>query len=168
MVIGAIKNDNKSKGINVLGAAFVGGVTGYSLKYALPVNPYEKDNKYFEELSRINVEAKIEKIKRLAGLKERPDNKILADTFEKITSDGKITHSRINALEDSVKGAFLEEIKNANAIAKDVRLQGRLKLDAYTKKIRPTSPMVLLGMGITVTYALLHNIIKRIRNHSSK
>lgn len=166
MVVSAIQNNNtkKSGNINYLGAATLGGLTGYALKYILPITPQEKDANFKAELAQIEAEAKQTRINDIEAIRKIAKKDLAQDTFISLYDKGKLDIENINNLDEplkiKVKSLFFETSENA-----DYLLKRRTKsLQALVKGIRPTVTFAAIGVFSAISVALYHNITNIIAN----
>lgn len=162
MAITVIQNNsnNNSGRMGYMSSAVLGALSGYSLKWLLPLTTQEKDQNYLDELVQVKRnawqarEAEIEKIRN-----EVPKANG-ADEFISMYDNNKLTSFDIKKVDEPLSGkltALLERINNA---ALKVKTEGRENLIFQIKKIRPALTFISIGMGIALGIALIHNIFK--------
>ncbi|MDD3437482.1 MAG: hypothetical protein PHC64_10060 [Candidatus Gastranaerophilales bacterium] len=58
MAVNAVRNDGNHKKTSYLKSIVIGGITGYALKYAIPITPQEMDDDFNARLGQIKESAK--------------------------------------------------------------------------------------------------------------
>ena len=156
MAVSAIgKNDNTNSGnISYLKSIAVGVLTGYSLKYILPVTLQEKDEHFNAALNGIKTKAKEAKLQEIEAIKQIKPKTKEADTFIKMHDSNKLSLSEIKKDNDVIK-----LIKKINAKSRNIKIQGRKALNGATKAIRPTGVFLVTGAVVGFAVALTCNIL---------
>lgn len=167
MAVSAVqKNQNKPHKINYAGAAVVGAIGGYSLKYLSPLTAQEKNDDYYKyRLNKIKSEAKLAKEAKLIEIrnaKDCPD----VDQFIKMYDNQQLKASKIKALKEPLSYQVLNLVRMVNNEARETIIQGKKDLKASIKDIRPTKTFVLLGMGISLLTALACNVSREMSKNS--
>lgn len=137
------KNTNSGK-INYIDAAAIGAIGGYTLKWAIPITPQEKDKRYNTTL------VAIEK-KNLDGV----------DVYIRLQDEKKLSPTEIKQIKQILSEKFNNNVLKTKELGKQV-------LVSFTKSIRPTKTFLLLGTGLTVGTAIIYNIFKEIAKDSKK
>ncbi len=166
MAVSAIQKDtnNNSHKMSYIQSAATGALIGYSLKWAIPVTPQEKDEIFNAKLKEISATAQAERLKEFENIKNIEPKTQAKDTFIKLHDDKKLNEVEIKKLAEPLCTQVMDFKNRVNETAKTVRKVGRKTLNAFTKSIRPTSTFVLTGMGIALCIAFLHNISYRTNN----
>jgi len=168
MAVEAIQknNYNNSNRMSVAGSATFGALAGYSLKWALPITPQEKDEKYSLELNRINKESRqARNAEKELIASSKLDG---ADKFVKMNKEGKLTLSEIEKLPDPDNAQVRKLFVRINNAALKSKTEGQKALVNLTKGIRPTSTFVLLGLTIATGIALVHNLVQRVNEVNAR
>lgn len=161
MAVGAVqKNDtNKSGRANYLKFAAVGGLTGYALKYLIPVTSSEKnDENYKNELKKMQADADLTASNEIAAMRKFDKKTIIEDTFLKLHDAKTLNVTEINKLGQPLATQVSELYARVFDISEyliDIRTKA---LTAYTKKIRSSFSFVAIGVVASVAGAIVHNI----------
>lgn len=169
MAVSAVqKNQNKPHKINYAGAAVVGSIGGYSLKYLSPLTSQEKNDNYYKyRLNKIKSEARLAKESRLIEIrnaKDCPD----AGQFIKMYDKRELKASKIKALKEPLSYQVLDIIRMINNDAREITIQGKKDLKAAIKSIRSTKTFVLIGMGTSLLTALAFNVYREMSKNSGE
>lgn len=164
MAIGAIqKNNSNTNHTSVLGAAAVGGISGYALKWAIPVLEHEKNDEYYDKLSEAKVKAKLSKMLEIDKIRNSSIKSESTDTFIKLLDENNLTASKIKKLSGPLADKVLGLIRNINDAARLESLKTLQEVKAYTKSVRPTASFVMIGAISAMLIAVAHNV-KKIAN----
>lgn len=164
MAVSAIQNDNNSnKSISYTKSAALGALVGYSLKWALPITPQEKDERFNAQIKNISKMAREDRVKAFEEIKNSNNKSLAKDTFVKLHDENKLNQAKIAKLKEPLR-TQVQGLKNSvNATTRNTRRTGIKALVSYTKSIRSTNAFVLAGMGTTLVYAFFHNILARLK-----
>lgn len=166
MAVSAIeKNRNNNSGnISYLKSIALGTLTGYSLKYILPITPQEKDEDYKASLNKIKTEAAQAKLNAIKSIKTSKNRALEEDVFIALYNKKKLNISEIKKLRNSNSGEnkVLDLIKTINNEARVVFLKGKNALKASTKAIRPTRIFLTTGAAVGLAIAFTYNVINKV------
>lgn len=165
MSVSAVQKNNNLGQMNYLGSMSVGAISGYALKWALPINSSEKnDEKYVTELNQIKKDARLAKIKEFESIGKDFIKSTGIDEFIHMFDDEKLPDVEAKGLE-STKQPLPENLsqlfKRINDAGNEAKELGIKKLNHFTKGIRSTAAFVLIGAGVALGIALIHNISAR-------
>jgi hypothetical protein len=132
------KNPNPPNQVSYIKASAIGALSGYALKYLIPVTSVEKDDAYNAALKQNRLSATGQQAVAIRNLKSQ----LKKDTF-----DG---------------------VKHSEEQAKETITIGKKYLDATTKSIRPTHVFVGVGLLIGFLSALTTNILRRIDYYNAQ
>lgn len=161
MAVSAIQENNKnnSRKMGIIASTAVGGVAGYCLKYALPLNKPEKtDPSYINDLKEIKTNARIAQFEAIKKSQAEIEG---ADIFVKMIDEKRINVSEIKKLDEPVAKQVMKLITMVNDEARAALPQGKFKLKAYTKDLRPTGTFIAIGAGASLFIALVNNIFTK-------
>lgn len=162
------KNKNNSGQMSYIKATAIGALTGYSLKYILPISPQEKDENFKTALKNNRLKAKKAKLAAIENIKNSKNQSAINDTFIRMYDKKQLKPSLINKLENHLRGGILEIIKTVNEIAKFEKLNGKKDLIAITKSIRPTGTFIAIGFIFGFVVALINNISNKVSAENSQ
>jgi len=163
MAVSAIqKNDNNIKSSSYLKAGVIGALTGYSLKYLIPVTSQEKDEFYNAAVDEIETKAQKSRLEAISSLAPKAKPEIEStDKFIRMCNNSDLSHAEINA-KINLSDNAMNLIHQVNNRGKEISKQGLESLTATVKSIRPTSVFVITGLSVALVGALAHNISNRI------
>lgn len=158
MAVSAIeKNKTHNSGnISYLKSMTFGALTGYVLKYALPITPQERDENFKTALNEIKLRAQQAKIDEIMLIKEEKNELEGADFFNR----KKNQKFKLSEIKNNEK--VMKLIRRVNEKAREVNILGRKKENAYVKNIRPNGTFIFAGAGIALLAAITNNIINKI------
>lgn len=142
-----------------------GAISGYALKYAIPVTAQERDENFKAELKNIRARVKETRKQEIEAIRKDYKNRDKAtDMFLKMNDSKKLRSIDL----EKVPEKLLDKIMDLKS-GVDYRTKERLyteidNLRIITKKIRPTSVFVFGGAAIGAVYALVKNILYRREN----
>lgn len=169
MAVSAIQNnENNSKNSHFLKSATIGALTGYSLKYLIPITPQEKDEFYNSAVDDIETKAQKAKFNAIKKLSSKNNTAIGSnDSFARMCNSSNLTQAE---LEKKLKlpEETIDLIHQVNNISKRVSEQGMASLKATIKSIRPTFAFVITGVAIGLGTALTRSISNRIVEEKTK
>lgn len=167
MAVSAVQNQTENlrkKSLLLSGAT--GAVAAYTLKWAIPVLPWEKDDFYKSE--QLNVQKKSEMIatQEIEALRTNAKQINGADEFVKMYDEKKIdlkdSSKSLNEMSDDVIKIYSKILSKMQ----DSKATGIDTLKTMTKRIRPTLAFVLLGLGAGVFSAVYHNVyVTNVKNN---
>lgn len=163
MAVSAIqKCDDNTKNASWLKSTAIGALTGYSLKYLIPVTSQEKDEFYNAAVDEIETKAQKSRLNEIHLLapKARPEIKS-KEAFTRMCNSSNLTLAELNA-KINLSNSTLDLVHQVNNKGKEITKQGIESLTASVKNIRPTSAFVLIGVSIGLGTALVHNISNKI------
>lgn len=171
MAVGVVqKNDtNKSGRANYLKFAAVGGLTGYALKYILPVTSSEKnDENYKIELKKMQADADMTASNEINAMKKFNNKTIVEDTFIKLHDAKKLNVTEINKLSQPLATQVSELYARIFDESEHIIERRTKALTAYTKKIRSSASFVSIGVLAATVGAVVHNISLANSNKKAK
>jgi hypothetical protein len=157
MTVDAVQNNKMS----YIGAMTIGAVTGYSLKWAIPITSEEKnDGNYSAKLSEIRKKAQKAKEKEVETIKKEAAGIPYGDEFVKMTENNQLDYSKIKDLKGTKQEALMNLFERINDAAKNISHDGIKELNAKTKALRSTGTFISLGILTGLLIAAVGNIIK--------
>lgn len=166
MAIDAVKNNTPKKKTNCFNSTVIGGVTGYALKWIIPITKSEKDKSYLDELSLINMNSKKVRLEEIESIKKNLHKIPGADTFIKLNEQSKLCYREINKLNFPLRDNVEELFDRVNKAASEFKIEGERFLKLKTKDIRPTRAFIALGAAIGLFTALIRNVSKEIKKNA--
>lgn len=167
MAVNAVQNNNNST-MSYKKSIAVGAITGYALKWALPITPQEKDLNYTLELNRAKAEAKLAKTNELSAIiNAKPKTKAI-DTFSKLHSTHKLTQEEIAKLPESLRAQVTALKARPSFKFKEAFKIGLNKAIVITKGIRSKGIFITTGAVVALAYAFTHNVIKGMATNSTE
>lgn len=169
-VSGIQKNSYNDTGrVSYLASAATGALVGYSLRWAIPITKQEKqDPEYMAKISVLRKAAHDVRVKEIEKIRTEVPQLDGADTFIKLYDENKLTTAEIKKIEGPLSDKLSILLNRVNDAAFKFKLEGRETLAFHTKKIRPGSAFVAIGIGTSVLYAALHNIFREIKKNKYK
>jgi len=163
MTVNAIqKNEYKSQKMSYLKSAAIGGLSGYALKYALPIMKHEKDDRYNSYLDELKNKVKESKLNAVEAIRNSQNKTLATDSFISLFDKNEVKMSKIKALESPLSSQVLGIVTQINDAGREVKACGKETLKALTKHIRPTKTFVAVSAGIAVTTAFIYNTIGKL------
>lgn len=162
------KSPDSPNKVSYLKASAIGALTGYSLKYIIPVTHQEKDENYNSALKEIKVKVRKMKAAEVDKIRKSTNKTELTDTFIRMHDSKKLLPSNIRKLKSPLKDDLLDMVKRLNEEARENMAIEKRNLNAMTKSIRSTAVFVSIGIGAGLLIALVTNIIKRIDFYNSQ
>jgi len=163
MTVNAIqKNEYTSQKMSYLKSALIGGLSGYALKYALPITQHEKDERYSFYLEQLKNQVRESKLKTIEAIRNSQPKTLETDNFIRLVDKKEVKISKIKALESPLSSQVGEIVNLVNDKGREVRAYGKETLKALTKHIRPTKTFVATGAGIAITTAFIYNTIVKL------
>ncbi len=157
----------KAQKLSIPAAAAVGGLTGYALKYTLPlgikeINDYTGGN-YNKEIRKSAFSARDEELNNLKNiLKDKPKTESL-DLFLKSKSSDKETAKQARKqIQKGTKELRAQINDYAFTVAKKMKMAGKSKkylLDSGIRNDRPASIFVVPGIALAVVGTFVYNVI---------
>lgn len=163
MAVSAIQNNNNNrryKSKSYLGSAALGAMTGFSLKWLLPLTPQEKDEIYSAKLDKLKHDSKLEAIKTVSKSKDAG-----VDTFNSYIKSKK-PYSVFN-MEKPEKNIIIKFLKSVNKNARALFEEGSDLIVLGIKKIRPAKVFILTGIAIGLASAFVGNVINRMSSQNT-
>lgn len=155
------KHDSNQAHASYLKAGALGALTGYSLKYILPVSKVEKELKndeFFVELKKTVKEARLKEIEAIRNSKTKTE---ATDVFISMVDKKEIKASKLKELKEPIAIEVKKLIIRVNDKARAVKAVGNEIFTAMTKHIRPTKTFVAAGVGVACAGALVYNLLAR-------
>ena len=160
MAVNAIqKNENKSQHVSIIKSAAIGGLSGYALKYILPIMPHEKNERFDSFLSELKNQVRETKLKEIDAIRNSQTKTLAADKFISLVDKNEVKISKIKALKGPLSGQVMGIITQINDKGREVKACGKETLTALTKHIRPAGTFVTLGASVAVFAAFIHNTL---------
>lgn len=169
MALRAVQKDNDTlHRTSYLKCATIGALTGYSLKYILPVTPHERDDSFKKSLKEINAEAKAAKLEEIGEIRKSRKQSKAANIFVRLYDTKKLKPLKRKKIKKSLTGETLTLLRRVNERAKYVRLLERKDLKVITKSIRPTAGFVLIGASLGFAFAVINNIMNVVAENDTQ
>lgn len=171
MAVSAIQkdtNNNSHKNMSYVKSAAAGALIGYSLKWALPITPQEKDERFNAELDAISAKAKAAEAKEFENIRNIEPKTLATDTFIKLYDSNKLNDSDIKSLTEPLSTQVMDLKNRVNDKTKMIKQVGEKTLNSFTKSIRPAGSFIVTGLGIAVGIAFVHNVLSRINENNKK
>lgn len=167
MAVSAIEKNRNSGNIGYGTSMLFGAMAGFSLQWALPVTPQERDENYKAKLNEIKSKSKEIKLEAIELIKNSKNKAIEEDIFISMYDKNKLRASNISEIKKlknpkTGQNKVLDIIKNINNEAREINILERKDLKAAIKHRRPTAIFLATGAGFGFIIAVLHNIINRI------
>lgn len=162
MAVCAIQNNSnqKSDKLSYFGSMIIGAVSGYSLKWALPITSQEKDERYNSELSKIRLNVKKARIEEIEAIRKEASTTPGADEFLHMYDNERLIYREIKKYNGSLSEKLMTLLTRVNDSAIKARTVGIQTVKSFTKSIRPTGGFIAIGAGIALGIALINNISK--------
>lgn len=157
MSVNSIENNN-TKRVSYVGSMAVGAMAGYALKWAIPLTSQEKDGSYKQNMSEARHtywQKREQEIEALKNIKEKPDG---ADEFIKLHDEKRLTYTEIKKAEQPLQDKLLGLLNKVNDSARTSKKESREAFVLHTKKMRPASTFIILGIVTGLLYALIYNV----------
>lgn len=162
MAITAIQNNsnNNSSRMGYMSSAILGALSGYSLKWLLPLTTQEKDQNYRDELVQVSHNAALARVNEIETIRREASKIQGADEFIRMYDNNKLTSFDIKKIDEPLSGKLTALLSRINNAAHKIKTEERENLIFRIKKIRPALTFISIGMGIALGIALVHNISK--------
>lgn len=162
MAVCAIQNNSNQKSgkLSYFGSMIIGAISGYSLKWALPITSQEKDERYNSELSKIRLNVKKARMDEIEIIRKEASTIPGADEFLKMHDNGKLLYREIKKCNGALSEKLMILLTRVNDVAINTRIIGIKTVKSFTKSIRPTGAFLVIGTGIALGIALINNIAK--------
>lgn len=154
---------NSTSNVSYTKYACVGAISGYSLKYLIPITSREKDAKYKNEIKRINQNSIQVKLTAIDNMKKVQNKPVAESTFLNLFTQNNLKISSIKKLGSHLSKDVLGLITKINEEARASKLSQIKALDCHTQKIRPAIHFVSIGLFAGLGVALIHNIKNNIK-----
>lgn len=142
-----------------LKSAALGALTGYALKYMLPLTPQEKDDTYVNSLKELRDKAKNIRLAEIEAIRKKESKSEAEKVFLKIYDAKKLKNIGDQNLSENLLSKVIEIRAKVNKDALRALDHGKKTLEALTKSIRPTSVFVPIGAAIGILAAFGNNIL---------
>jgi hypothetical protein len=143
--------------VNYFGAATVGAMAGYSAKWLIPVQAWEKDDRYMSSFSKINRNASSQKSKALSEMAKVKSNQVALDVLA--MSKAKNVFAQVRGMKNlDAKAEIMDVISQLNTVSRGVREEGLKSLKLITKSIRPGGTFAFIGALVAFSYAFGKNV----------
>lgn len=152
MAVNAVqRNEYRSNQASYTKAAGIGALSGYALKYVLPLTQQEKD-----EMNSDKVDFKrFAKMNAIEGITK--DDKVLGrDEFLGLCTNKKLTAGEINALGEPKRTQVFNIIKTINEKA---RVYAESAFVAIKKHLRPAKTFIAVGAAVALSTAFVYNVL---------
>lgn len=154
-------NNNEPKRVSALKAAAIGGLTGYALKYALPLSKSERDELYQAHLQGIDEKVKVAKLQEIEAIRNSQTKTLATDVFVGLVDKKEVNAPKIKSFKQPLATHIMELVTQVNDKGRAVKAYEKASVDAITKKIRPAKAFVALGAGISLVGAFAYNIANK-------
>lgn len=161
------KNQTPPSSVSYIKAASIGALSGYALKYILPITYQERDENYNEALNKNQLEAETQKAAAIEEIRKSKRSE-LTDTFIRMNDTDALTQENINKLKSPLRDGLLDIVKKLDGNYKESLAVGKKNLDAVTKSIRPTAIFVGVGLVVGFLSAVVRNILRRIDYYNAQ
>ena len=160
MSVNAVRQ-NENTPASYLKYLALGAVSGYALKYALPLTAQEKDENFNAELNKIKARAESIKQKEFEEIRRTPNpHSIAVDTFLRMFKEKKLNESELQKLPEDLFSKVMDLKTRVDSKAQEVLYTDLANLKIVTKRLRPTSTFIIAGAAIGGAFALIRNILK--------
>lgn len=159
MTVNAVRSSEDPHHTSYLKSFTLGALTGYALKYVLPLTPQEKDDAYMRRLDAIKNNARNIRLKKIEILRAKESKDKAEELFLKLNDAGKLKNLGEQNLPEHLLSKVIEIRAKINNSALLVLDKGRRSLVALTKSIRPTGTFILTGAAVGLLIAFGNNII---------
>ena len=157
----------KQRPASYLSAGAIGALSGYSLKYILPIRKQERDDRFRFLIVDMQNKARVDRLAEIEAIRKAEKQAPSADVFLKMVDDNQLKESTIKNLDVDVQKQVMLLLAQVNDKARAAREVGRLMVNATIKDIRPTGAFVAAGAGVAIIGALVHNIIQRVSKNQN-
>lgn len=158
MSVNVVRRNDESH-TSYLKSAALGALTGYALKYMLPLTPQEKDDTYVNSLKELKDKAKNIRLAEIEAIRKKEHKSEAEEVFLKIYDAKKLKNLGDQNLSEHLLSKVIEIRAKVNNDALRALNHGKKTLEALTKSIRPTSVFVLIGAAIGILAAFGNNIL---------
>lgn len=160
MAVNAVQKNNTNSTMSYPKSLAVGAITGFALKWALPLTRQERDSNYNLELSKVKAEAKSAKEKELGAILNAKPKTKATDTFVKLHKANKLTTKEFDKLPETLRAQVITLKARPSYKLKEAYKSGLNKIILGTKDIRPTGIFIATGAAVALAFAFTHNVIK--------
>lgn len=158
MAVNAVQNKDNPPRIGYIKALVSGSVVGYSLKYMLPVAPYEKnDDSYKYALRQARAETRKDREEFISKIRSSNNKTPAEDLFIKMR-DNKEKIALNETQKADVKKIVLGICNNSEKLYK----RKQSAINAVIKDIRPTLPFVMTGAIVSLLTAVTYNVTHQV------
>lgn len=169
MAVDAVqKNPNSPSQVSYVKATAIGALSGYALKYLIPVTYSERDENYNDTLNAHKQDADAKKAATIEQIRKSKAKTELADTFIRLHDSNRLTEDNIKELKTPLKDDLMDLLRKLDESWSENFKTGKKNLDAVTKSIRPTHIFIATGLVIGFLSALGTNIIRRIDYYNAQ
>lgn len=166
-VIPVQKNETKSPSVSYIKSAVIGGLTGYTLKYVLPITKEEKDDFYKSFLEKMHKEVTEAKAKEIEAIRNTKSRTLAEDAFISIVDKHGVKTSEIKRLKEPLAFDVMKIVSKINEKGKEVKTYEKEVFKAITKRIRPTRTFVGIGVTAALATAFARNVVKKLSETKS-
>lgn len=167
MAVNAVQENNTCKSPHkpsYIGSIAIGALSGYALKWAIPITPWEKKDEYKTLASTPNRDLWVARDKEIETIKNSKEKLDGVDEFIKLNNDNKLDSSEIKKIQQPLQDKLMALYNRVVEAGIEAKAAGRKKLNIYTKSIRPAGIFILLGvlisLGITLTKTIINSPTK--------
>lgn len=159
MSVNAVRSSDEPQHTSYLKSSALGALTGYALKYILPLTPQEKDDTYMRRLDEIKNKARNLRLKKIAILRAKEPKNEAEEVFLKLHDSKKLKNLGEQNLPEHLLSKVIELRAKINNSAQRALDHGSRSLEAVTKSIRPTGIFVFVGAAVGILMAFGNNAI---------
>lgn len=165
MPVDAIDDRNAKllSGTSYIGAALTGAVSGYALKWAIPLTRQEKDETYAAGMSQSRRDYWVARKSEIEEIRKSKNKIECADLFIKLNDENKLTLAQIQKAKAPVYDKLMILFNRINEVGLVAKIEGKRIIKIRIKDLRPTFVFILLGTGFGLGIALIKNIAKNLR-----
>lgn len=162
----------KNNKINVPLSAAIGGVSGYALKYALPVTLEDlnefTNHQYQQFLDEKTAKTRKNFLKNIeAEAKKTPDNKAIDIFIKSQSKDQNVAKAAFKERKNLPKETLKQLTEIRNNLASKIKVARQTEtflLSSSAKNARPASIFVVPGVILGLVFAFIYNVIGDMRN----
>ena len=156
------KNEYSRDKANYLTNSVMGGITGYALKYALPLASTEKDEIYSAYKIKAIKQARASRAEAYNHIRSAAKKDKELDTFVKLYDSNKLTKKKIQSFDNSLKFTCEKLLKRLSEATRQGYKSVMLDFEAITKQKRPNAAFIGAGIGMAFFGSAIYNIIQKV------
>ncbi len=167
MAVRAVQRDpnERAGSMSYISSAIIGGISGYTLKWVLPITNQEKDKEFYAELKDIAKEAFEKKKIEIEKIRTSKPRETFQDEFIKLYDAKKLNITEIRKLPNSVSDKVMGLFARINEKILGLKTVRKKHLIDSTKGIRPASVFISAGVCAGILIAVISNMIRYSYNY---